>query len=120
MGVFFHEGKKKRIAGAGWIELKLGKFRRMFLTINKIFYISDKSLLTGYFMIGMMVPVQVSILPLFIILRNLGLLNKLSGLILVYISGISMSCLIFQKFFRTIPAALEESAIHSHLLFIAM
>ena len=82
----------------------------MLLTINKIFYISDKSLLTGYFMVGMMVPVQVSILPLFIILRNLGLLNKLSGLILVYISGISMSCLIFQKFFRTIPAALEESA----------
>lgn len=69
-----------------------------------------KSLLIGYFMVGMMVPVQVSILPLFIILRNLGLLNKLSGLILVYISGISMSCLIFQKFFRTIPAALEESA----------
>ena len=64
-----------------------------------------KSLLTGYFMVGMMVPVQVSILPLFIILRNLGLLNKLSGLILVYISGISMSCLILQKFFRTIPAA---------------
>lgn len=69
-----------------------------------------KGILTGYFMVGMMVPVQVSILPLFIILRNLGLLNKLSGLILVYISGISMSCLIFQKFFRTIPTALEESA----------
>lgn len=69
-----------------------------------------KGLLSGYFMIGMMVPVQVSILPLFIILRNLGLLNKLLGLILVYISGISMSCLIFQKFFRTIPVALEESA----------
>lgn len=69
-----------------------------------------KSLLSSYFMVGMMVPVQVSILPLFIILRNLGLLNKLSGLVLVYISGISMSCLIFQKFFRTIPTALEESA----------
>ena len=69
-----------------------------------------KGILTAYFMIGMMVPVQVSILPLFIILRTIGLLNKLPGLILVYISGISMSCLIFQKFFRTIPTALEESA----------
>ncbi len=29
-----------------------------------------KSLLTGYFMVGMMVPVQVSILPLFIISRS--------------------------------------------------
>ncbi|MGO5160723.1 MULTISPECIES: carbohydrate ABC transporter permease [unclassified Bilifractor] len=69
-----------------------------------------KKILSAYFMIGMMVPIQVSILPLFILLRNLGLLNKLSGLILVYISGISMSCLIFQKFFRAIPTALEESA----------
>lgn len=69
-----------------------------------------KKFFSSYFMIGMMVPVQVSILPLFLILRQMGLLNKLSGLILVYISGISMSCLIFQKFFRTIPKALEESA----------
>lgn len=69
-----------------------------------------KSILASYFMIGMMVPIQVSILPLFLILRNIGLLNKLLGVILVYISGISMSCLIFQKFFRTIPKALEESA----------
>jgi raffinose/stachyose/melibiose transport system permease protein len=61
-------------------------------------------------MIGMMVPVQVSILPLFLILRKIGLLNNLLGMILIYISGISMSCLIFQKFFRTIPTAIEESA----------
>lgn len=66
--------------------------------------------LAGYLMIGMMVPIQVSVLPLFIILRNMGLLNNLLGLILVYVSSISMSCLIFQKFFRTIPTALEESA----------
>lgn len=57
-----------------------------------------------------MVPVQVSILPLFLILRKLGLLNNILGLVLVYISGISMACFIFQKFFRTIPVALEESA----------
>lgn len=69
-----------------------------------------RSLLSSYFLIGMMVPIQVSVLPLFLILRNMGLLNNLLGVILVYISGISMSCLIFQKFFRTIPKALEESA----------
>lgn len=69
-----------------------------------------KGILSGYFLIGMMVPIQVSVLPLFLILREMGLLNHLLGLILVYISQISMSCLIFQKFFRTIPKALEESA----------
>lgn len=69
-----------------------------------------KSILSSYFLIGMMVPIQVTVLPLFLILRQMGLLNHLLGLILVYIAQISMSCLIFQKFFRTIPKALEESA----------
>ena len=69
-----------------------------------------KNLLTSYFLIGMMVPIQVSVLPLFLILRRIGLLNRLGGMILVYISGISMSCLVFQKFFSTLPKSLEESA----------
>ena len=69
-----------------------------------------KDLLTSYFLIGMMVPIQVSVLPLFLILRKIGLLNHRLGMILVYISGISMSCLVFQKYFSTIPRSLEESA----------
>lgn len=69
-----------------------------------------KAFITSYFLIGLMVPVQVSILPIFLMLKKTGLLNHLLGLILVYISGISMSCFIFQKFFKTVPTALEESA----------
>ncbi len=69
-----------------------------------------KAIISSYFLIGLMVPVQVSVLPIFLILKNFGLLNHLLGLILIYMSGISMSCFIFQKFFKTIPAALEESA----------
>ncbi len=69
-----------------------------------------KAFITSYFLIGLMVPVQVSVLPLFLILKKVGLLNNLLGLILIYVSGISMSCFIFQKFFKTIPVALEESA----------
>ncbi|WP_043922680.1 carbohydrate ABC transporter permease [Leadbettera azotonutricia] len=69
-----------------------------------------KAFLTSYLFLGMMIPVQVSILPVFLILKNLHLLNNLLGLILVYISSISMSCLVFQKFFHTVPRALEESA----------
>ncbi|MDR2629762.1 MAG: carbohydrate ABC transporter permease [Spirochaetaceae bacterium] len=69
-----------------------------------------KEFLSSYLFLGMMVPVQVIILPVFLILKNLRLLNNLLGLILVYISTISMCCLVFQKFFHTIPKALEESA----------
>lgn len=69
-----------------------------------------KAFITSYFLVGLMVPIQVSVLPIFLMLKKVGLLNHLMGLILIYISGISMSCFIFQKFFKTIPVALEESA----------
>ena len=69
-----------------------------------------KNLLVSYFLVGMMVPIQVSVLPLFLILRKMGLLNHLTGMILVYMAGISMSCYVFQKFFVGIPKSLEESA----------
>lgn len=69
-----------------------------------------KSFLTSYLLVGMMVPIQVSVLPLFLILKKMSLLNTLYGLILVYVSCISFPCFIFEKFFRTIPIALEESA----------
>lgn len=56
----------------------------------------------SYFLVGMMFPIQVSVLPLFLILKKIQLINTLPGMsLLVYI---------FQKFFRTIPASLEESA----------
>ena len=69
-----------------------------------------KSLLVSYFLVGMMVPIQVSVLPLFLILRKIGLLNHLAGMLLVYMAGISMSCYVFQKYLVSIPKSLEESA----------
>ena len=74
------------------------------------FEFRGKGFIVAYFLIGMMFPIQVSVLPLFLILRTIGLLNNLLGLALVYVSGISMGCFIFQKFFQTIPMAMEESA----------
>lgn len=70
----------------------------------------DKNLLSSYLLLGMMVPVQVTILPVFLMLKRMGLLNKLTGVLLLYIAGISMSCVVFQKFFKTLPRELEESA----------
>lgn len=69
-----------------------------------------KNLLSSYLLLGMMVPVQVTILPVFLMLKKMGLLNKLTGVLLLYIAGISMSCVVFQKFFKTLPRELEESA----------
>ena len=69
-----------------------------------------KNVLSSYLLLGMMVPVQVTILPVFLMLKKMGLLNKLTGVLFLYIAGISMSCVVFQKFFKTLPRELEESA----------
>ena len=69
-----------------------------------------RGFLSGYFLIGMMVPMQVTVLPLFLIMQKLGLLNTRLGMILLYGSSISFSMYVFAKFFRTIPMALEEAA----------
>ncbi len=69
-----------------------------------------REFLSSYTLIGSMVPIQVMILPILLMLRKAGLNDSLVGVLLIYFSQISMSCLIFQKFFVTIPAALEESA----------
>lgn len=69
-----------------------------------------RGVLQSYFMIGLMFPIQLGILPLFTILRALGLLNTLFGMILLYAAGMSFPVFIFSNFFRTIPVSLEESA----------
>lgn len=69
-----------------------------------------KGFLTGYFLVGMMVPMQVTVLPLFLMMTKMHLLNTHIGMILLYGAGISLSMYVLSKFFRTIPVALEESA----------
>ncbi|AQP42541.1 sugar ABC transporter permease [Streptococcus gallolyticus] len=69
-----------------------------------------ETLLSNYFLLGMMFPVQLCVMPLFVIMRNLGLLNTISGVILLYIAGMSFPVFTLTKFFRNIPASIEESA----------
>lgn len=69
-----------------------------------------KELVSSYFLIGMMFPVQLSVMPLFVILKNLNLLNTMTGIILLYVAGMSFPVFTMTKFFRNIPASIEESA----------
>lgn len=64
-----------------------------------------------YFLAGLMVPIRLGVLPLFLLMRNLGLLNKHASLILTYVaSGMPMSVFILTGFFRTLPQELEFAA----------
>jgi raffinose/stachyose/melibiose transport system permease protein len=63
------------------------------------------------FLIGMMIPMQVTLVPLNIGFRTLGLSNTYVGLIVVYLAfGIPFGILVMRGFFRTIPREIDESA----------
>lgn len=64
-----------------------------------------------YILLGMMVPLHATLLPMFIILRNLNLLNTYFSLILPYVVfALPMGVFIMVGFLKGIPKELEESA----------
>lgn len=64
-----------------------------------------------FFMIGLMLPMKLAIIPLYLIMRDFGLLNNLLSLIAVYVAGgIPFAVFLFYGFFRTLPKDLEQSA----------
>jgi ABC-type glycerol-3-phosphate transport system permease component len=64
------------------------------------------------FLSGLMIPVQLSIIPLFFEMRALGLLNSRLGLILVYTAnGLPFAIFILAGFFRSLPRSLYEAAV---------
>lgn len=68
-------------------------------------------LLYLYFVSGMALPIQLVALPIFVLVRNLGLLNTLWGLILVMAAGgMSFSIFLLVNFMRSIPWELQEAA----------
>jgi raffinose/stachyose/melibiose transport system permease protein len=63
------------------------------------------------FTVGLLFPFQVAILPLFITLRQLNLLNNPLGVILPQAAfGLPVTIIILRGFFRNIPAEMEEAA----------
>jgi len=64
-----------------------------------------------YIALGMIVPVQVVIVPIFLMLRKLHISNTYFALILPYVAFALPGCvLMMYAFFRTLPAELEEAA----------
>lgn len=70
-----------------------------------------KGFMEMYFLLGLMFPIQIAILPLFIIMRGLNLTNTFLGMIILYTANMSFAVFIFSQFFKELPAALHESAL---------
>jgi len=70
-----------------------------------------KDYVFGIFVLGIMIPTQAALLPLFQLLEKLGLKGGYLGLLIPYISfGIPMSVMILTGFYKGIPKEIEEAA----------
>lgn len=68
-------------------------------------------ILFGFFIVGLAIPAQVNIIPIFLFFKNLGLTNSLIGLILINIATtLPISIFILTTFFRQLPNDMFESA----------
>lgn len=68
-------------------------------------------LLYIFFTLGIMLPTHTMLIPTFNIIKKMGLINSMAGLILVYVGGhISLCVFILVAFIKTLPIELEESA----------
>jgi raffinose/stachyose/melibiose transport system permease protein len=70
-----------------------------------------RELLFSFFMLGLLFPIAVAILPLYITLRQAHLVDSLWGIILPQIAfGLPGNLLILRGFFTAVPVELEEAA----------
>ena len=71
-----------------------------------------RQLVTLIFLLGMMIPMQATLLPLMIIFKNVHILNTRSSLIFPYIAfSTPIAVFILSGFMSAIPSEIEESAI---------
>jgi len=78
------------------------------------------------FVAGLAFPVFLAIVPLFYIVKNLGLFNTHTGLVLVYIAySLPFTIFFLTAFFKTLPTSVAEAALidgasHTRLFFRVM
>ncbi|MDR6817360.1 raffinose/stachyose/melibiose transport system permease protein [Neorhizobium sp. 2083] len=67
--------------------------------------------LVNYFLIGLMFPAATAILPLYIRIRDLGLIDTYWGVVLPQVAfGMGMSIMLFRNYFRNLPSELFDAA----------
>lgn len=63
------------------------------------------------FLAGLTLPQRLAIVPLFVLMRDLHLLDSLVGLVLIYTAGgLPFAIFLMTSFFRTIPSEIEDAA----------
>jgi raffinose/stachyose/melibiose transport system permease protein len=111
-----------RIAGMGSriansIAVTLGALALLLLVATPCAYavarlkFRGRGAVVGTVVASMLVPPQVMAIPLFMVARDLHLINSLAGIAAIYAASIvPLSIFILRSFFMTLPADLEDAA----------
>ena len=71
----------------------------------------SKSLVFNIFTLGLMFPINIAILPVYFVLRQINLIDNLWGVILVQIAfQLSGNIMILRNFFTAVPTELQDAA----------
>ncbi|WP_106753594.1 carbohydrate ABC transporter permease [Pannonibacter carbonis] len=64
-----------------------------------------------FFIAGLTLPLKLAIIPLFVLMRDLGVLNTQAALVIIYVAmGLPTTVFIMTGFIRTLPNELEDAA----------
>lgn len=76
------------------------------------FRFRGRDFLSFYFLSGLMIPIQLAVVPLFFEMKALGLLNTRGGLFLVYLAtSLPFAIFLLIGFFKSLPGSLREAAL---------
>lgn len=114
----------------GWFDARIGEFflNSFIVVLPSLAGILFLSSMTAYvlarfpfpgnrvlfytFLAGMLFPTFLALIPLFFLVRNLGMSSTYHGLILVYIAySLPFSVFFLTGFFKTLPSELHEAGI---------
>lgn len=68
------------------------------------------NMLFGFMMLGLLIPHEVLLIPVFRIAAEMGIRNSLLGPILVYLSWTPFGIFVLRAYFLTLPREMEEAA----------
>lgn len=70
-----------------------------------------RNLCRAFFLLGMMFPAQLGVVPIFQLMKNFGLINNPLSVILVSGANISMPVFMLTSFFEKLPKEIYEAAV---------
>ena len=109
-GIFWREVLNSVIAG-GATTLGVVTLGLMASYVLARYRFRGRAVLYALFAAGLMFPMTVAITPLYIVVKNLGLMNSLAGVVLPQIAfALPTTIIILVPFLRAIPDEIQEAA----------